>query len=66
MGSAAADPSLYPGGKVQAEVKGQAEVKVTVAVEGGGRVTGLSATSSGNIKASAGTSMPHIAYPTGR
>jgi hypothetical protein len=47
-------------GKVEAEVTGAATVSVRVAVEGGGRVTGMSAESSGHIKANVGASMPHI------
>jgi TP901 family phage tail tape measure protein len=47
-------------GKVDAEVKGAATVNVRVQVEGGGRVTGMSAQSSGTIQANVGTSMPHI------
>jgi TP901 family phage tail tape measure protein len=47
-------------GKVDAEVKGAATVNVRVQVEGGGRVTGMSAESTGNIRANVGTSMPQI------
>jgi TP901 family phage tail tape measure protein len=46
-------------GKVEAEVVGQATVNVRVQVEGG-RVTGMAAESSGNIRANVGTSMPQI------
>ena len=47
-------------GKVQLE--GKAEVNVTVKVEGEARVTGMSATSSGNIKTNVGASMPHMGH----
>ncbi len=47
-------------GKVEAEITGAAQVAVTVKVEGGGQVTNMSASSSGNVRASVGTSMPHI------
>jgi len=53
-------------GKVEAEVTGQATVNVRVQVEGGGRVTGMSAESTGNIRARVGTSMPQVVNPTGR
>jgi len=45
---------------LKAELEGKADVSVTVRVEGEGRVTGMSATSSGAIRADVGTSMPHI------
>ena len=56
--------------QVTAKVEGQADVRVTVAVEGNGQVTGLSATSSGNVRASAGfragaVRMPQAASPPG-
>jgi TP901 family phage tail tape measure protein len=47
-------------GKVEAEIVGQATVNVRVQVEGGGRVVGMGAESTGNIRANLGTSMPHI------
>lgn len=53
-------------GKVEAEVVGQANVTVRVAVDGPGRVTGMSADSIGNIRANVGTSMPQIFNASGR
>lgn len=47
-------------GPVTATLEGQANVAVTVKVEGDGKVTGMSSTSSGNVKASVGTSMGHL------
>lgn len=65
VSSISANSSLPPRpvdvtGKVEAEVKGQATVNVRVQVEGPGRVVGMDASSSGHIRAEAGTSMPHI------
>lgn len=48
-------------GPVTATIEGQAAVSVTVKVDGAGTVTGMSSTSSGNIKTSVGTSMGHLA-----
>lgn len=47
-------------GPVTATIEGQANVAVTVKVDGAGTVTGMSSTSSGNIKTSVGTSMGHL------
>jgi len=46
-------------GPVTATIEGQASVAVNVKVDGG-TVTGMSSTSSGNIKTSVGTSMGHL------
>lgn len=46
-------------GPVTATIEGQAQVNVNVKVDGG-TVTGMSSTSSGNVKASVGTSMGHL------
>ncbi|GAU80574.1 hypothetical protein [Bosea sp. BIWAKO-01] len=46
-------------GPVTATLEGQANVNVSVKVDGG-TVTGMSSTSSGNVKASVGTSMGHL------
>ncbi|GAU85181.1 phage tail tape measure protein [Bosea sp. BIWAKO-01] len=46
-------------GPVTATLEGQANVNVSVKVDGG-TVTGMSSTSSGNVKASVGTSMGHV------
>ncbi|UDL95508.1 hypothetical protein LGH83_04605 [Lichenihabitans sp. PAMC28606] len=60
-------PMFAQGGPVEATVKpdqitakieGQASVSVTVKVEGNGQISGQYVSSSGNIKASVGTSMP--------
>ena len=51
-----------------AKLEGKAEVSVTVKVDGPGQVTGLSASSSGNVQANAGTrgrSMPQAAGSPG-
>jgi TP901 family phage tail tape measure protein len=48
-------------GPVTATIEGQAAVSVTVKVDGPGTVSGMSSTSSGNIKTSVGTSMGHLA-----
>ncbi|GJD65176.1 phage tail tape measure protein [Methylobacterium frigidaeris] len=50
--------------QITAKVEGQAQVNVTVKVDGPGQVTGMSASSSGNVQANAGTrgrSMPQAA-----
>lgn len=48
-------------GKVQLDPASRAEVRVTVDVRGDGRVTGMSASSSGHIRANVGTTMAHAA-----
>ncbi len=45
------------------ELKGQAQVSVKVQVDGPGKVTGLGSTSSGNIRANAGVTMPDAGRP---
>jgi TP901 family phage tail tape measure protein len=47
-------------GKVEAEITGQANVGVTIKIDGPGTVTGMTTSSSGNIKTSVGTSMSHV------
>ena len=46
--------------RVTLDPNSKAQVDVRVRVEGEGRVVGMSAESSGNIRANVGTSMPHI------
>jgi hypothetical protein len=41
-------------------VEGKVDTRVTISVDGPGRVTGMSTTSSGHAQGNVGTSMPHI------
>jgi hypothetical protein len=47
-------------GQVSLDPASKVDVNVKVSVEGEGRVTGMSASSSGNAQGNVGTSMPHI------
>jgi TP901 family phage tail tape measure protein len=57
---------FFAGGNVNAKLEGKADVSVTVRVEGEGRVTGMSTSSSGHVRASVGTSMPQVFNGQGR